>query len=101
MPTTDTKALSYDDVVISVRALRGRPITVMIMTANDQPQPIATLAGRVDRQQTDEDWPGVVHTHVRAAGTFALDYDRFVAARWGAGTLMVRQGETMIAITTD
>jgi hypothetical protein len=109
MPNTSTSTeLSYDDVLASVAALRGRSIRLTFMTASDPPQPIARMSGVVGGQQQDPDFPGVVHTRIRRngpAGSFALDHDRFVGARWGQDDtgqiLMVREGAVMIGIEVE
>jgi hypothetical protein len=41
------------------------------------------------------------HPSQRPRRSFAPDHDRFIAAQWGGGALMVKQGEAMIAVGTD
>ena len=105
----DTAELSYHDVLASVAALRGHRVRVTLMTASDPPEPIARMSGvTVGGQQTDQDSPGTTHFRLRrngAAGSLALDHDRFVGARWGQDDtgqiLMIREGAVMIAVEVE
>jgi hypothetical protein len=109
--TTTSSELTYADVVNAVAGLRGRPVRVTIMEAvGGSPRPVAVLDGVVGGQQADEDFRGVTHTRLRrngAAGSFALDSERFIAAEQADGimgmgkVLMVRQGDLMIGIEAD
>jgi len=52
----------------TVRALRGHPVKVTMLSANHPPQPVTTLVGMVGGQQCDDDWNGVTHTRIRRNG---------------------------------